>query len=104
MVQRSDATLHARLVAFQGWLDREVGDEGPAAVIDPRCRRIRRAFEGDYRWRSTGGQQLPDVVANAAASLVDALTYALVKLSQTGAMTPGMRREIMGPKVLRPPD
>jgi phage terminase large subunit-like protein len=104
MVQRSDATLHARLVAFQGWLDREVGDEGPAVVIDPRCRRIRRAFEGDYRWRSTGGQQLPDVVANAAASLVDALTYALAKLSQTGAMTPGMRREIMGPKVLRPPD
>jgi hypothetical protein len=101
--QRSDASLHSRLAALEAWLDRQVGGSDAALLIDPRCVRVRRALDGAYRWKSSADHALSDVARDPAASLIDALTYALARLASTGRLDPRVRREIMGPKVLIPP-
>jgi hypothetical protein len=98
LVQKSEVSLHARLAALQAWCDRRGGDEDVAMLIDPRCVRLRFALDGGYHWKMTGGQRMPDVVQNASASIVDALTYALAKIAATGAMDPRTRREMAGPR------
>jgi hypothetical protein len=96
--QRSDAHLHVRLAAVQRWLSLWIGGEDPALQIDPGCVRLPFALQGGYAWKSAAGRVLPDVVQNAAASLVDAFSYALARVTTTGQMDPRVRREIFGPQ------
>jgi phage terminase large subunit-like protein len=100
--QRSDANLHVRLAAVQRWLSLQVGGEDPAMQIDPGCVRFPFALAGGYAWKSAAGRVMPDVVQNAAASLVDAFSYALARVTTTGQVDPRLRREIFGPRVLIP--
>jgi len=55
------------------------------------------AFEGAYQWRQSGGRVMPEVVANGAASLMDAFSFALARMTATGRLDPRLRREMMGP-------
>ena len=95
--QRSDAHLHVRLAAVQQWLGRQVGGTDPAVQIDPGCVQFYLALEGSYQWRQAGGRVLPDVQHNAAASLMDAFSYALARVTATGQLDPRVRREMRGP-------
>jgi hypothetical protein len=95
--QKSEAALPERLAAVQQWLDRQVGGEASALLIDPRCLHLHLAFGGSYQWRQSAGRVLPSVVANSAASLIDAFAYALARITATGQLNPRIRREMMGP-------
>jgi hypothetical protein len=96
--QKSEVALPVRLAAVQQWLGRQVGGEEPALQIDPGCLHLQLAFEGDYQWRQSAGRAMPGVVANAAASLMDAFSYALARMTATGRLDPRVRREMMGPE------
>jgi hypothetical protein len=95
--QKSEVALPVRLQAVQQWLGRQVGGEASALQIDPGCFGLRLAFEGRYQWRQSGGRIMPGVVANAAASLMDAFSFALARMTATGRLDPRLRREMMGP-------
>jgi phage terminase large subunit-like protein len=96
--QKSEVALQVRLTSMQRWLTLQVGGTDPALQIDPGCTRFRLALEGGYQWKSAAGRVLPDVQQNRAASLMDAFTYALARVSVTGQMDPRLRREIWGPR------
>jgi hypothetical protein len=100
--QKSDTAMPVRLQAVQQWLGRQVGGEESALLIDPGCMQLALAFGGAYQWRQSGGRVMPGVVANAAASLMDAFSYALARVTATGQLDARLRRKIMGPKVLIP--
>jgi hypothetical protein len=102
MPQKSDAAFPVRLQAVQQWLSRQVGGEESALLIDPGCLHLHLAFEGAYQWRQSGGRVMPGVVANGAASLMDAFSYALARVTATGQLDPRTRREMFGPRVLIP--
>jgi phage terminase large subunit-like protein len=97
LVQKGEAALPVRLGAVQQWLGRQVGGEESALLIDPGCFGLHLAFEGSYQWRQSGGRVLPGIAQNAAASLVDAFSYALARMTTTGRLDPRIRREMMGP-------
>jgi hypothetical protein len=61
------------------------------------------ALEGAYQWRQSAGCVMPGIVANAAASLMDAFSYALARVIATGQLDARVRHEIMGPRVFGPP-
>ncbi len=96
--QKSDVALPVRLAAVQQWLGRQVGGTDPALLIDPGCVQFSLAFEGGYQWKQAAGRVLPDVQQNAAASLMDAFSYPLARVTATGQLDPRIRREMMGPR------
>jgi hypothetical protein len=103
MPQKSEAAMPVRLQAVQQWLGRQVGGQESAMLIDPGCLGLALAFGGGYQWRQSGGRVMPGVVANAAASLMDAFSFALARYTATGQLDVRTRREIMGPRDFGPP-
>jgi hypothetical protein len=103
MPQKSEAAMPVRLQAVQQWLGRQVGGEESALLIDPGCMQLALAFGGAYAWRQSGGRVMPGVVTNAAASLMDAFSFALTRVTPTGQLDARLRRDLMGPIDFGPP-
>jgi hypothetical protein len=83
-----------RLDAVKQALNRRIGEQVPGFILSPRCKRLRRGFNGRYfyeRIQVAGDERYKDQpVKNLYSHVHDALQYAMLHFSYSGPLVHGL--------------